>query len=46
MISTDNIVKIPPFHFNDDPAGVRCNHHKIRMTVVDIGLVIEEIVIG
>ena len=46
MVSVHNIVRMPAFHFNDDDAGVRCNHNKIRMTVVDIGLVPDEIVIG
>ena len=46
MVSLHNIVRMPAFHFNDDDAGVRCNHNKIRMAVVDSGLVIDEIVIG
>jgi len=46
MVSFYNIVRMPAFHFNDDDAGVRRNHNKIRMTVVDIGLVPDEIVIG
>lgn len=46
MIALDNIIKIPAFHFNDDDAEVRRNHNKIRMAVIDIGLVIDEIIIG
>jgi hypothetical protein len=46
MIPAGNVVKMPAFHFNDDDAEVRCNDNEIRVPVVDVGLVIDEIVIG
>jgi hypothetical protein len=46
MIPLMNIIETPAFHFNNDNAKIRRNHDKIRVPVVDVGLVIDEIIIG
>jgi hypothetical protein len=45
MISPDNIIGIPAFHFNDDDPEVRSDDNKIRISIIDIGLVIDEIIV-
>ena len=46
MIPPDDIVKIPAFHFNNNYPKIRSNNNKVRMPVVDVGFIIDKIIIG
>jgi hypothetical protein len=45
MIALDNIVEMPAFHFNNYYTEIGCDYDKIRMTVVDVRFIVDEIVV-
>lgn len=45
IAGTENIIEIPAFYFDNNHAEVRSDYNKIRIPVINIGLVIDEIVI-
>ena len=46
IAGTKNVIEIPPLYFDNDNTKIRCDHNKIRIPVVDIWFVINQIIIG